>query len=140
VFLGKYEKDSYRTASLIAAARARIIGGELLWAGDPRTARYDGIEVIKGSESSKINENGDFNRPVSNQATDATNWNLDQATAYLRGRATPTMLVLNKVDIFDAKGAWRTLIRQLELPEIAHPAGFSIYQWEPHAPKAGPLS
>lgn len=138
VFLRKYEKDSYRTASSIADARARSTGGEILWAADPRTARYYGIEVTKGSGSSKIDENGGFNRPVSNRATNATNWSIDEATAYLRDHATPAILVLNKVDIFDVKGAWRTLIQQQEPTEIAHPAGFSIYQWEPNAPKAGP--
>jgi transmembrane protein TMEM260 (protein O-mannosyltransferase) len=140
VFLNKYEKDSYRTASSIAVARARSTGGEILWAADPRTARYYGVAVTKGSGSSKIDENGDFHWPLSNQATDASNWSLDDATAYLRGRPKPAILVLNKGDIFDTKGAWRTLIHQQEPTEIARPEGFSIYQWEPNGSKAGPLN
>jgi hypothetical protein len=99
MFLSMYEKDSYRTACSIVDAKARSTGGEILWAADPRTASYYGIEVTKGSDSSKIDENGGFKRPVSNQATNATNWSLDEATAYLRGRATPAILVLNKADI-----------------------------------------
>jgi hypothetical protein len=131
VFMSKYNKDSYRDAASIAAARARVNGGKILWAADPHTAHYYGIQVMNGQHTVEIGNDDGLDWAVSNQAVDARNWSPDEATAYLGASTTPIILVLSKADLFDTKDAWRALIQQQKPTVVARLTAFSIYQWQP---------
>ena len=129
--MNKYDKDSYREASSLAAERAHLDRGKILWAADPHTAHYYGIKVMKGLSSAEIGNDAGLDWPVRNQAVDAQNWSSDQATAYLDASTTPTILVLSKADLFDAKGAWRALIQHRRPTELANLTAMTVYEWQP---------
>jgi len=137
VFMTKYEKDSYRDASTIAVARARLDGGRILWAADPQTAHYYGIQVMNGHHSAEIGDDEGIDWSVNNQAVDAQNWSPGEATTYLDTSNTPIILVLSRADSFDENGAWHTLIQQREPAEIARLTAFSIYEWKPEGAGGG---
>ena len=130
VFLTRYDKDSYRDASSIALERARLDGGRILWAADPHTAHYYGIQVVNGHHSAEIGENDGIDWCVKNQAIDARNWSSDEVSTYLDASTTPTILVLSKADLFDKNGAWSTIIKQRAPNSIARLTAFSIYEWQ----------
>lgn len=136
VFVDKYQKDSYREASSIAAARARLDGGKILWAADPHTAHYYGIQVLKDEHTVEIGNDDGLNWITSNQAVDAQNWSSAEATAYLAACTTPAILVLGKADLFDARGTWHTLIQQRRPVEVARLMTISIYEWQPETARA----
>jgi hypothetical protein len=136
-FMHKYEKDSYREASWIAQSRARLDGGKILWAADPHTAHYYGIQVMKGQRTAEIGKDDGIDWIVSNVAVDAANWSSDEASKYLAARTEPAILVLSKADLFDTKGAWLTLIQQQKPVEVARLTAFSIYEWQPQAGTSG---
>jgi len=126
VFLNKYEKDSYRDACAIALAKVRSDHGKILWAADPHTAYYYGIQVISAQRIMRIpNQDGSVHYP----AVDARNWNPREAKAYLDASDRPIILVLGKPDAFDAKDAWPLLIHERNSKELAHLAAFEIYEW-----------
>lgn len=133
VFLRKYEKDSYRSASSIAAERSSLTGGVILWAADSRTAHYYGIQVIQTHDAARTVRNDPVNWPIRSQAIDAKNWKLDEATKYLGTRTMPIILVLSKPDLSDRNGAWSTLIQEQRPIEVASLTAFSIYEWQPLA-------
>jgi hypothetical protein len=133
VFLRKYQKDSYREAASVAAARARLDGGKILWAADPQTANYYGVRVMQGQRSPEIGDGDAGVWPVSGQAVDARNWITDEARAYLERSTTPTILALSKADLFDRNGGWRTLIQQRRPTEIASLNAFMLYEWRPQS-------
>jgi len=131
VLLQKYQKDSYRAAAFTAIARVRSDHGKILWAADPHTAHYYGIQVRKGSQSAEIGNDDGMEWPASVQAVDAVNWTPEEARAYLDTTATPTILVLGKADSFDRNAAWRAQIQPSESTGIARLSAFSIYEWQP---------
>jgi hypothetical protein len=131
VFMDKYQKDSYREASSIAVATARLDGGKILWAADPHTAHYYGIQVLKDQHTVELGNDEGLNWIISNQAVDAQNWSLAEATAYLAACTAPAILVLSKPDLFDVRGTWHSLIEQRRPAEIAHLTTISIYEWRP---------
>jgi hypothetical protein len=133
VFLNKYAKDSYRDASSIALARVRLDQGKILWAADPYTANYYGIQVMKDMRPVLAAERAALDRPVAGQAVDVRNWSLEEATAYLDASTTPIVLVLSKADPFDPKGVWRTLIQKRKLTNLALLPAFTVYDWQPLA-------
>jgi hypothetical protein len=130
-YVGKYGKDSYREASLIAAARSRLDGGEILWAADPHVAHYYGTLVMKGQNTVEIGNDDGLNWPVNNRAIDARNWSSVEARAYLDASTKPTILVLSKPDLFDTKGGWREIIQQRRPTELARLIAFKVYEWLP---------
>ena len=140
-FLHKYEKESYRAASSIAVERARLSGGEILWAADPKVAYYYGLREVSvhpRTEPGGTDISG-ITWPVRNQATDVRNWTMDEALAYLRSRTAPAILALSKPDLFDDKGVWRTLIEQQKPTVVASGNEFWIYEWQPPA-EASPIA
>jgi hypothetical protein len=112
IFRHEYEKDAYRDAASMAVASVELNGGKILWAADPHTAHYYGIQVMRGKSSAEIGKNDGLDWPVRIRAIDAENWTLNEAAVYLADRTEPATLVLSKTDLFDTKGAWRALIEQ----------------------------
>lgn len=137
--LHKYEKDSYRAASSIALERAHLLGSEILWAADPRVAYYYGLQMnsLPGADIDRRDIAKDVTWPVQEQALDAENWSVEEATTYLGARNTPLVLVLGKADLFDAKRAWRTLIKQQCPTLLADLNAFQVYEWGPVVTSAG---
>ena len=133
VFMHKYEKDDYRSASSIAVASVQQNGGEILWAADPHAAHYYGIQVMHGQRTPEIGGIFNLDLPVTNHAIDASSWSLSEATEFLDERSTPAVLVLSQADLFDRRGAWGTLVRQRQPTEVAQLNAISIYEWKPRA-------
>jgi len=131
VLLHKYQKDSYREAAFTAIARVHSDQGKILWAADPHTAHYYGIQVRKGGQSAEIGNDDGMEWPAAVQAADAVNWTPEEARAYLDTATTPTILVLGKTDSFDRNAAWRAQIQLPESAGIAQLSAFSIYEWQP---------
>jgi hypothetical protein len=126
VFLNKYEKDAYRDACAIALAKVRSDHGKILWAADPHTAYYYGIQV---TSSRSILGLPNHDESVHYPAVDARNWNAREARAYLDSSNSPVILVLGKADAFDANDAWPLLIRERNPNELARLPAFMIYEW-----------
>jgi hypothetical protein len=132
VFLHNYQKDSYREACSIALARAHQDGAVILWAADPVTAKYYGLNVDRVELGKREVGSG--------EALRAAGWSADQAREYFAGSSVPTILVLSKADPFDDKGAWTELLERQPPVVIARLNAFSIFEWQkypqiPAAPK-----
>jgi hypothetical protein len=132
VLLSKYEKDSYREACAIALARARQDGAVILWAADPVTAGYYGLDVTPRSGSIRGTEAG---RPLSSpsvgEAIAASGWSVEQTNTYFANSSVPTILVLSKAETFDSLGAWSARIREQGPARIAHLNAVNIFEWQP---------
>ena len=137
VFMDEYRKDSYREASSIAAARVRLDGGTILWAADPHTAHYYGIQVMRGLRSAEIGNDDGLDWRVSSQAIDARNWSAARARAFLDASTEPIILVLGRADYFDVEDAWCELIQQRRPAEVARLKGFMVYEWQARAAAIG---
>jgi hypothetical protein len=127
--LKKYQKDDYRGATSIALARARLDGGEILWAADPHTAYYYGIKVMRDDRSADIGKDEGIDWPVICEAVDAEGWSARKAAEYLKTSNKPIILVLSKTNPFDMRSAWHSLIQMQGPAEVAHLTAFSIYEW-----------
>jgi uncharacterized membrane protein len=130
VFLDEYQKDSYRAASSIALAKVQSDHGRILWAADPHTAYYYGIQVRNGQRLATVGNRDDVDLPVVSEGVDARNWTAAQAAAYLDASTTPIVLVLGKADAFDAHSAWPALVQQRKPAELARLTAFTIYEWQ----------
>jgi hypothetical protein len=127
--MSKYRKDDYRDAAAMAEARANSTGAKILWAADPHTAHYYGIEVKTGERSAEIGSSKGMDLPVRIRAVDGQNLTLATATEYLDSSTTPMILVLSKSDLFDMHGAWHVLIDRRRPQVIARLAAFTLYEW-----------
>jgi hypothetical protein len=122
VFLHNYQKDSYREACSIALARARQDGAVILWAADPVTAKYYGLNVNRGQFAKS--------EAVPGEAFLAAGWTEDQARAYISGSPVPTILVLSKANPFDYRRGWTGLLEHQRPREIARLNAFSVFEWQ----------
>ena len=133
VLLPRYAKDSYRAASSISMARARLVGGDILWAADPRTAYYYGVRAARrvSAVPGEKDVSEEVTWPVYGQAINGANWTVGEAAHYLNFRTKPTILVLSRPDLFDLNGAWRILVETQRPNVIARLNGLWIYEWPP---------
>ena len=129
VYMSKYQKDAYREASAIAEARARQDAAKILWVADPRAAGYYGIRVTTEGQPPEIAKENKVGWRVTTEALDAHNWRPERAASYVQSAATPLLLVLSRPDLFDTKGAWRTVIAEQKPTAVATLPAFSIYEW-----------
>jgi len=131
VFLSKYQKDSYREASSIALEKSRDEGAVIIWAADPVTARYYGINVEKWSPSPDYDAILRVGRAAPASAIAGSSWDLNQATSQLANSPVPIILVLSRPDSFDPRETWRTLIRSQHPSETARLNSMTVYEWQP---------
>jgi hypothetical protein len=131
VFLSKYERDAYRSASSIAEAKARQDGGQILWVADIHAAGYYGIQVTNDSDSAEMRNAKAAAWRFTSQAVDGNNWSREQAASYVDRATKPLILVLSRPDLFDTAGAWSALVEGQKPAEVARLAAFSIYEWQP---------
>jgi hypothetical protein len=132
VLLPQYEKDSYRAASTLSMTRAKAHDSEILWAADPHTAYYYGLQVamprsLVDSRPSDLYSGVTW--PIHGRALNAGNWTVDEATNYLLHRTAGVILVLSRPDLYDENGGWHALVEQQNPPVVARLSEFQIYEW-----------